>query len=159
MGSPIEAFERLAAELVRLQLSHLWRGHGSALFLEFGTLTPSERRRRDGSLLNPRGEISVGFETDWRIEVGHSLLCGSNGDPALWPEAFERLLLKRASRVELFGTIPELILTVDSGERLVSFSLSENGPEWALTDNRPNPPAWIYWSDPELRCDDGRAST
>ncbi len=67
--------------------------------------------------------------------------------------------MKRASGIKLFGTIPELILTMDSGERLVSFSLSEDGPEWALTDNRLNPKAWIYWRDAELRCDDGRAAT
>lgn len=53
--------------------------------------------------------------------------------------------------------IPELILTLDSGERLITFCLDDDGPEWFLTDNRPSPKAWIYWRDAALQCDDGGA--
>jgi len=41
------AFETLAASLSNEQISHVWRGYGSAIFIEIGDLTP--RGKRDGS--------------------------------------------------------------------------------------------------------------
>jgi hypothetical protein len=153
MNTPTDAFSQVAKDLVGMELSHIWQGHGTALFLEFGML--SERPRKGGSV-RTIGEISVGLEFEWRIEVDRRLVCGSSGEQELWPEVFNGLLGKRASQVELFGDVPELRVVVSERERLLTFSLDEGGPEWALTDNRSNPPAWIYWQDGELRCDDGR---
>ncbi|MBJ7409335.1 MAG: hypothetical protein JHD15_03085 [Phenylobacterium sp.] len=155
MNTPSDAFAKVVSDLVGMKLSHIWRGERTALFLEFGRL--SERPRKDGSTGNPLGEISVGLEFEWRIEVDRRLACGSSGDQKLWAEVFEGLLGKRASQVELFGDVPELRVVMDAQERLLTFSLDEeDGPQWALTDNRSHPPTWIYWENGELRCDDGR---
>lgn len=86
------------------------------------------------------------------------LVCGSSGDRDLWPETFKRLLGKRASRVELFGEVPELRLVLNDRERLLTYSLDDDGPEWTLIDNRSTPPAWIYWKNGQLRCDDGKVT-
>jgi hypothetical protein len=156
MNTPSDAFAQVAKALVGMELSHIWRGHGTALFLEFGKL--SERLRKDGSVGNPIGEISVGLEFEWRIELDRRVVCGSHGDQELWPEVFKSLLGKRAARVELFGDVPELRVVMGERERLLTYSLDDGGPEWALTDNRSTPPTWIYWQNGELRCDDGKVT-
>jgi hypothetical protein len=56
----IALIEDFTARLIRLPVSHIWRGHGSALFLEFGLLQP--RTKRDGSLGFPEGEMSLMIE-------------------------------------------------------------------------------------------------
>ena len=70
----LDTFHRIA--LVGMEVAHLWRGHGSAIFLEFGTLSPGSVRR-DGSPGNPMGEITIGIEWSWRIENANSIVCGS----------------------------------------------------------------------------------
>ena len=40
--------------------THIWRGYGSALFIEFGQLTP-----RSGNGENDRGEITLMIEWSW----------------------------------------------------------------------------------------------
>jgi hypothetical protein len=91
--------------------------------------------------------------------VDRRLICGSYGNQQLWPEVFKNLLGKRASRAELFGDVPELRLVLDESERLLTFALGDDGPEWALTDNRPRPPVWIYWRNGEVHCDYGNVPT
>ena len=74
----IEHFRAAAYGLV---LAHVWRGHGSALFVELGALTP--RLRRDGSPGEPKGEIGLMIEWSWRIEDARSIICGSWSDEDL----------------------------------------------------------------------------
>ncbi|MEG8055022.1 hypothetical protein QP185_20580 [Sphingomonas aerolata] len=70
--TPIEAFEPFAASLIGLPISHVWRGYGSAIFIECGKLHPVANR--DGSTGHPEGEVSLGVE--W--ELAHR---GCDGDP------------------------------------------------------------------------------
>jgi len=69
--------------LISMPVTHVWRGAGSALFLEFGALT--QRMRRDGSAGNARGEVTLMIEWSWRIEAPDSILCGSWSDVLAWP--------------------------------------------------------------------------
>ena len=82
-----------------LPLSHLWRGYGSAIFLEFGCLKPSARTRRDGTASNPRGELGLMIQWSWRIENTVSVLCGSWSEEQLWEPAFD--LLRNKTVVDL----------------------------------------------------------
>ena len=77
--------EHFRAAACGLTIAHVWRGHGSALFIELGALTPTTRR--DGSPGEPRGEISLMVEWSWRIEDGQSIAYGSWSDEDLWPPA------------------------------------------------------------------------
>jgi len=153
MKSPATAFDEIARDLIGMPVNHIWQGHGTALFLEFGVLT--EESRAEGAPGNPRGEISVGLEFDWRIERNSDVVCGSHDDPAGCADVIHNLKGKRATRLDVRGEIPELVVELDNEVRLLSFALSEVGPEWSVTDNRFLPPIWVYWANGALTSDDG----
>jgi len=69
--------EHFRAALIGRRVSHVWRGYGSALFLEFGALSPSEGMRKDGSSRAPKGELGLTIQWSWRFEVERSIVCGS----------------------------------------------------------------------------------
>jgi len=132
----VSAFEVVAQSLVGEPISHIWRGHGTAVFIEIGELTPSTEHRRDGSLLNPSGRVSLGVEWSWRIQDRRSILCGSWSNGVLWSPTFDRLRQGRVKECRLFGTLPEIELATDEGLRFVSFSTTDGQPQWFLTDKR-----------------------
>lgn len=138
---PWEVFAALCDELRGMELSYLWRGYGSALFAEFGHLTPSTRR--DGSPGVPQGAISLGIEWSWRIEHGNAIICGSDSDGDKWQPAFDRLLGARLASVGLAGAIPEIVLITTDGHRLLSFCTTEGQPQWYIVDRRSALPRWF----------------
>jgi hypothetical protein len=64
--------------LVGLPLSRVWRSYGSAIFLEFGDLSP--RLKHNGCEAHAAGEMSLMIEGSWRIEDHASVRCGSWSD-------------------------------------------------------------------------------
>ena len=135
-----------------MPIAHLWRGYGSAVFIEFGELTP--RSNSDGSPGQPEGEVSLGVEWSWRIEDVNEILCGSWSEERLWDPAFARLTNERVSRLEVFGTLPEVTLTTESGLRFLSFSTTDGQPQWHLIDRRRAEEEWwtvregrLHWGD------------
>ncbi len=129
--------------LLSLPLSHVWRGYGSAVFFEFGELTPSDRTRRDGSSLNPRGTASLGIEAEWRIEGPRSILCGSSGEERLWRRTFDRLQGATVVEATLFGRLAEIDVALSNGLHIVSFAALEGQPEWSLNDCRDGQGRWL----------------
>jgi hypothetical protein len=123
-------FALFASPLIGLPVSHIWQGHGSAIFLEFGRLTP--RRRRDGSPGNPCGEWSLMIQWSWRIEGKRRIWCGSWSDEARWSRAFARMQGARVASVSLFGRLPEISLGLSNGLHVLSMMTAEGDPEWAL---------------------------
>jgi len=130
----VSAFDAVARSLIGQPISHVWRGHGSAIFLEIGELTTPQRL--DASPGNPAGSVSIGVEWSWRIEDADSILCGSWSEEELWPAAFDRLREGRIEACGLFGALPEIELVTDLGVRLLSFSTTEGQPQWFLIDRR-----------------------
>jgi len=49
---------------------------------------------------------------------------------------FEQLLGTRIAQCTLFGALPEVALTTDTGMRLLSFSTTDGQPRWHLVDRR-----------------------
>lgn len=139
---PQNAFNRIAADLVGVKVGHLWRGYGSAIFLEFGSLTAG-RIRRDGSPGNPVGELTIGIEWSWRIENAESIICGSWSEEELWEPAFERVRHSTLTSLSTFGRLPEIDLAFADGLHLVSFMTAEGQPEWSLADRRSTPHTWL----------------
>lgn len=60
--------------LIGKPVSHIWSGHGSAIFIEFGELTI--RTNEDKNTAQPFGELSLMIEWSWRIERPKSILGG-----------------------------------------------------------------------------------
>jgi hypothetical protein len=130
----LSAFEVFSTPMLGLEVTHLWRGHGSALFLEMGKLTP--RIRRDGTPGNPHGEMGLMIEWSWRIEDAHKILAGSWSDEELWQYLFDRITGSKVIGVSLFARLPEVQLMFSNGLHLCSMMTSDGDPKWAVFDRR-----------------------
>jgi hypothetical protein len=148
-----DEFSTFGRPLVGLPMSHLWRGHGSALFLEFGQL--KQQIRQDGSAGNPAGEMSLMIEWSWRIEDRRSILCGSWSDEKGWPGSFSRLADAAVVSAALFGRLPEIELAFSNDMRVLSFMTSDGDPRWTLFDRRGTAIRWIHVRDGVLRVETG----
>lgn len=122
--------------LIGKRVSYVWRGYGSAIFLEFGKHTKS--RMRDGSPGNPKGEMTLMIEWSWRIERPKSILGGCWSSERRWPSMFKRLVGGKVTGVEIFGSLPEIAVSLSNGLRIVSFMVAEGQPEWALISRQPD---------------------
>lgn len=151
--TPTEAFEAFAASLIGLPISHVWRGYGSAIFIELGKLQPVARR--DGSPGNPVGEVSLGIEWSWRIEDQTSIRCGSWSEEVLWEPALDTLRAAQIARCELFGFLYEVAITTEGGVRFLSFSTTDGQPQWHFVDRRDGPAPWFTVRDGMLHLGDG----
>lgn len=135
------SFSKLADQLQGMELTHVWRGYGSALFLEFGKLTQGERS--DGSPGQPEGVVSIGIEWSWRIEHGLSIACGSWSDDERWEPAFERLRNQHVKQLQLFGRLPEIALSLSDDLHVLSFSTTDGDPAWSIVDRRKSDHVWF----------------
>lgn len=120
--------------LIALPVSHVWRGYGSAIFLEFGRLAP--RTRRSGEAGNPRGELGLMIEWSWRIEDAASILCGSWSQEHLWEPTFDLLRSKVVVELSVAGGLPEIVVALTESRYVSSFMTAEGDPQWSLFDRR-----------------------
>jgi hypothetical protein len=127
--------------LVGLPLSYLWRGYGSAIFLEFGQLTP--RTRRSGDAGNPKGEFGLMIQWSWRIENRASILCGSWSDEALWESTFDLLRNKAVVDISIMGRLPEVVVALAEDHYISSFMTADGDPSWTLFDRRGDVGRWL----------------
>ena len=116
-------------------VSHVWPGHGSAFFLEFGDL--ANRTRKSGAKANPNGELTLMIEWSWRIERPKSVLGGSWSSQKIWPGMFQKLLGGTVTDIQLFGVLPEVCVFLSNGMRVSSFMISDGQPAWALIARTP----------------------
>jgi len=135
------ALHAFTSALVGLPVSHIWRGYGSAICIEFGELSP--RQKRDGSEADPIGQMSLMIEWSWRIEDSISIRCGSWSDEDLWPDAFAALMGSQVSEVNTFGHLPEVEVSFSNGMRILSFMTAEGLPAWTLFDRREARARWL----------------
>lgn len=121
--------------LVGKKVSHVWRGHGSAIFLEFGKL--NSRTRKDGSVGNPDGELTFMIDWSWRIEKPKSILGGSWSSEKKIDNILKKLEGATVDAVEFFGRLPEISVSLSNGLHVVSFNTSEGQPDWSLLTRSP----------------------
>ena len=124
------AFKSFSKALIGLPVMHVWRGHGSALFLEFGTLR--QHALPDGAVGQPMGQMGLMIQWSWRIEDSRTILCGSWSDETKWAKFFEKLMHAHVTGVSLFGRLPEIDVELSNRMHVVSFSTTEGQPQWAL---------------------------
>jgi hypothetical protein len=137
--------------LIGLPLSHFWRGHGSAIFLEFGHLTPRASTRPSGGAGNPHGEFGLMIEWSWRIENMVSILCGSWSEEPLWKPTFDLLRKKTVVDLSVVGRLPEISVALTDGLYVSSFMTAEGDPSWALFDRRSDTVRWLRVRDGNLK--------
>lgn len=128
MVSP--AFEIYRQGIVGLPLSSIWRGHGSAIFLEIGQLHPVQRR--DGSSGSARGDYTIMMEWSWRIENQTAILGGSWSNEGGWDTLFQSLIGQTVRDMSVFGRLPELSLALSGEKYVVSFMTADGQPAWSL---------------------------
>lgn len=127
--------------LIGLPVAHAWQGYGTAIFLEFGALTPQVRL--DGSPGDPRGEMGLMIEWSWRVEGKRSILWGSWTDEARWPRRLAQLVNATVTGAATFGRLPEIDLQLSSGMHVVTVMTSAGNPAWTLFDRRGETTRWL----------------
>lgn len=137
--------EHYRRRLIGLTLSHVWRGHGSAIFLEFGEL--QEQTDKSGATRQPSGQFGAMIQWSWRIERNTSILCGSWSDDVLWEPSFFGLKAATATNLHLFGQVPEIMISLSNGHRIVSFMTAEGDPKWTLFDRSSKLNRWLCVRD------------
>ena len=103
--------------LIGLEVSRPWKGYGTAIFLELGTLTldPDSRLRE-----YHRGEACIGIEWDWRVESETAVAYGSSDSRGKMAEGIATLQGTRVTSIQVMRGIPELRVTFSNGQRLRS---------------------------------------
>jgi len=130
----MKAFQHSIVELFDKEISHVWFGHGSALFLELGKLTKAGLRK-DGSNRNPKGEISIIVDFCWRIERKQSI-CLASGESKIKIDSSKKLLVGNTIIfAQAVGRLPELQLQFSNSLWLTTFSQYKGQPSWAILFN------------------------
>jgi hypothetical protein len=122
----LEEAENRLAELAGQTLSHVWRGHGSAMFLEFGKLTENSKGN------NPVGEQTLMVDWSWRLESKTKILVGSWSDDNVINKAPVMLKDKIVKKAEFFGRIPELCFSFTDDLWFLTFMTETGYPDWSL---------------------------
>ncbi|MCZ7451161.1 hypothetical protein O8B93_26715 [Agrobacterium rhizogenes] len=123
-------FQPYRVALLSRSLSNVWRGYGSAIFLEFGPLSPTSKS--DGSPGQSQGEYTLMIEWSWRIEGPRSILCGSWSDEQEWIDVFDSLIGRKVTDVALYGRLSEVTLALEGERFITSFMTAEGQPAWTI---------------------------
>jgi hypothetical protein len=126
--------ENHAKPLLGKSISHVWRGHGSAIFLEIGALTSNNNGR------HPKGEFTIGIEWSWRLENNNTIVLGSWSDDDIINKI--KILLKDQviNKVSFFSRLKEIEIQTKDNYWLLSFATAEGDPEWSLRNNN----KWLF---------------
>jgi hypothetical protein len=128
-------FNEFTRPLVGMRLTHIWRGYGSAIFLNFGEL--HHRLWKTGRLSwNPCGEMSISLTWSWRIEGRRRIWLGSWSDEEKWQKFFDKMVGATVKEVKTFARLAEIDVELSCGLHVVSFMTAEGDPEWAIHDGR-----------------------
>tara|TARA_R110001592_G_scaffold362628_1_gene677401 strand:- start:5220 stop:5675 length:456 start_codon:yes stop_codon:yes gene_type:complete len=136
-----EAKSRLS-ELVGAVVSHAWRGHGSALFLELGQLEESPKGN------NPKGEQTIMLDCSWRVEGKNSIILGSSSDIEEIDKFPGLVIGKTLGKVEFYGRLPEINIKFNNSLWLLTFMTDEGSPEWSI---KLKSGEWLGVSDGEFQ--------
>jgi len=87
------------------------------------------------------------IQWSWRVENERSIVFGSWSDDTLWEEALRQLRGRSVKEVSIFGKLPELVIELSDGHRVLSFMTSDGDPEWTLFDRRSPRSKWLCVRD------------
>lgn len=108
------------------RISCAWLGGANCLFLELGELSaPSDKKPG-------KGEFTVLLEYGWRVEKDTDIVAGPADDVSLITFVLESLTGEVLLAPVVQSGPPELILALESGYRIVTFSGLAGDPEWSV---------------------------
>jgi len=110
-----------------MMVSRVWRGAGTALFLELGELDKSSR---------PSGAATICIEWSWRIEDNNKIIIGSFSEPNEINQSVELLQNSRIDAISFFGHLKEIDVLLSNGNRLSSYSTVGGDPCWSIRINQ-----------------------
>ena len=117
-----------------LPVSHVWLSDYFTLYLELGALRPG-RVRKDGSIGNPLGDVTIYAGTGWRLERAGSIVGARLSSKSKRTSA--ALAMQGTSVISnaVFGRLPELQIELSGGVWLTTFADAEGQPEWTVGFN------------------------
>jgi len=126
-----------------LSVSHAWLGDHATLFIELGDLSTSSKARRDGTMSNPTGEVSIQLYGDWRLEAASGILGGNRSARADALALLDTLIGRKVVAIHTVGRLPEIYLTLEDDYHLASFTPYEGDPDWSIADRRNAQARWF----------------
>lgn len=119
-------FDELTCGIIGMPVSKTWKGHGTAIFLEFGNLKKVDSEKYEGY------EASLMLEFDWRVENARSIDFGSLHSERKIQNGIKEFIGKLVTEIKIEGRLPEIILLLDKNKWIRSFTLYEGQPLWTL---------------------------
>ncbi len=144
----LEQANRLIAPLFAQPISRAWKGYGTAIFLEIGKLTQIDALPDQDA----KGEFSIYIGWDWRVEDGARVRFGSANTRSEMASGLATLVGLTLSGLAIQGPVPEIVLTLSNGQRLISAAMATDVSEWSI---RLPGPVWITCDEGSISCDDG----
>ncbi len=136
-------FDELVQPIIGLPVAWVWRGYGSAIFLELGELTSKKKIVDEKEKISYKGEYTIMIEWSWRVERVKSIYFGSWSTNRVIDNRFPKLKDRTIESIEVQGRLPELYLKLSGGLWLHSFATSEGQTEWCLFFNEFSPTQWL----------------
>ena len=125
-------FSELVRPVVGSRITQVWRGCGSAIFLDFGELREVRYSTKNGGRKALIGQFTISIEWSWRVERARSIAFGSWSTDRIITNRLQTLLGRSIESLTVFGRIPELQLALSDGLWLTSYMTSHGHPEWAV---------------------------
>ena len=117
--------KEFVSSLEFMEVSHAWRGYGSAIFMELGRLKEVGRK-------NPKGECAIMVEWSWRFEEGNSIKIGSWSEVELINALCARLIGLKLASISFYSRLKEIELGFNDNSYFLSFATAEGDPQWAI---------------------------
>lgn len=137
-------FKELIKPIVGLPVSWVWRGYGSALFLEIGELISEKILEGGEERVGYIGEYGIMIEWSWRIERPKSIYFGSWSSDRVINNRLVKLKDKTIDAIDIEGRLPELVIKLSGSFWLRSFAIAEGQPQWTLFLHRNQTPRqWL----------------
>ncbi len=116
----------LLHQVLNMPVSLPWKGYGSAIFLELGTLAPLERPRQR----HQKGDATFYIGWDWRVEEGAKVVYGSSNSRPQIVDGISTLIGTSIKTIAIQGQVPELFIEFSNGQRLISAAMCTDVSEW-----------------------------
>ena len=121
--------------LVGREVTHVWRGYGTAIFIEIGKLIKKEDRK------NPDGEFTIAIEGTWRVEEGNEIIIGTDEDDAKLNKIFTIFKNLEVTNLNFFARLKEIEIEFNKDLWLSSFEMIGGDPQWSIKNDK----TWLYY--------------